>query len=140
MAMESALEARETHSLIGSDKVEGTAVYRSNGDKVGTIERVMIDKISGKVAYRQKISFHPLQGMCAGLAALRPRPDLRARSRCNFSGSRERGASSTGSDGREAERWVSAPSARRPATILSEPSKVGRAPACCAPASCAPFT
>jgi hypothetical protein len=51
MAMESALEARETHSLIGSDKVEGTAVYRSNGDKVGTIERVMIDKISGKVAY-----------------------------------------------------------------------------------------
>jgi hypothetical protein len=51
MAMESALETRETHSLIGSDKVEGTAVYRSNGDKVGTIERVMIDKISGKVAY-----------------------------------------------------------------------------------------
>lgn len=42
---------RETPSLIGSDKVEGTAVYRSNGDKVGTIERVMIDKINGKVAY-----------------------------------------------------------------------------------------
>jgi hypothetical protein len=42
---------RETASLIGSDKVEGTAVYRSNGEKVGTIERVMIDKISGKVAY-----------------------------------------------------------------------------------------
>jgi hypothetical protein len=41
----------ETPSLIGSDKVEGTAVYRSNGDKVGTVERVMIDKISGKVAY-----------------------------------------------------------------------------------------
>src|SRR6478672_2839247 len=45
------LEMRETHSLIGSDKVEGTAVYRSNGEKVGQIERVMIDKISGKVAY-----------------------------------------------------------------------------------------
>jgi hypothetical protein len=45
------LEARETHSLIGSDKVEGTAVYRSNGDKVGAIARVMIDKLSGKVAY-----------------------------------------------------------------------------------------
>jgi hypothetical protein len=29
----------ETHSLIASDKVEGTAVYRSNGDQVGTIER-----------------------------------------------------------------------------------------------------
>jgi hypothetical protein len=46
-----AAEARETTSLIGSDKVEGTNVYRSNGDKVGQIERVMIDKISGKVAY-----------------------------------------------------------------------------------------
>ena len=45
------LDSRETVSLIGSDKVEGTAVYRSNGDKVGKIERVMIDKIGGKVAF-----------------------------------------------------------------------------------------
>ncbi|GAA0530293.1 PRC-barrel domain-containing protein [Rhizomicrobium palustre] len=45
------LSARETAGLIGSDKVEGTAVYRSNGDRVGTIDRVMIDKLSGKVAY-----------------------------------------------------------------------------------------
>jgi hypothetical protein len=45
------LESRETHALIGSDKVEGTSVYRSNGDKVGHIERVMIDKLSGKVVY-----------------------------------------------------------------------------------------
>jgi hypothetical protein len=43
--------ARETARLIGSDKVEGTAVRHSNGDKLGTIERVMIDKRSGKVAY-----------------------------------------------------------------------------------------
>jgi sporulation protein YlmC with PRC-barrel domain len=45
------LDKRETASLIGSDKVEGTPVYRSNGDKVSTIERVMIDKLTGKVAY-----------------------------------------------------------------------------------------
>ena len=45
------LSARETAHLIASDKVEGTSVRRSNGDKVGTIERVMIDKRSGKVAY-----------------------------------------------------------------------------------------
>src|SRR5438067_8991806 len=44
-------ETRETGSLIGSDKVEGTNVYRSNGEKVGSIERVMIDKRSGQVAY-----------------------------------------------------------------------------------------
>jgi hypothetical protein len=42
---------RETHEMIASDKVEGTSVYRSNGDKVGYIERIMIDKRSGKAAY-----------------------------------------------------------------------------------------
>jgi PRC-barrel domain protein len=45
------LDQRETASLIGSDKVEGTPVYRSNGEPVGQIERVMIDKLTGKVAY-----------------------------------------------------------------------------------------
>ena len=39
------------HDLIGSDRVEGTDVYRSDGRKIGEIERVMIDKHSGKVAY-----------------------------------------------------------------------------------------
>src|ERR1700733_16087195 len=42
---------RETTHLISSDKVEGTTVRRSNGDKVGTIEHVMLDKLSGRVAY-----------------------------------------------------------------------------------------
>jgi hypothetical protein len=42
---------RETVSLIGSDKVEGTPVYGRDDNKIGTIQRVMIDKISGKVAY-----------------------------------------------------------------------------------------
>jgi hypothetical protein len=41
----------QPHSLIPSDRVEGTAVRRSNGEKVGEIKRVMIDKTSGKVAY-----------------------------------------------------------------------------------------
>jgi sporulation protein YlmC with PRC-barrel domain len=51
MATTSTLESRETSSLIGSDKVEGTAVYGSDNKKIGSIERVMLDKISGKVAY-----------------------------------------------------------------------------------------
>jgi sporulation protein YlmC with PRC-barrel domain len=51
VAVHSTLETRETDSLIASNKVEGTAVYRPNGDKVGRIERVMIDKETGKVAY-----------------------------------------------------------------------------------------
>jgi hypothetical protein len=44
-------DRRETTSLIGSDKVEGTAVYGADDQKIGSIQRVMIDKISGKVAY-----------------------------------------------------------------------------------------
>jgi PRC-barrel domain len=44
-------EARETGSLIGSDKVEGTAVYGANDAKIGSIERVIIDKKSGRVSY-----------------------------------------------------------------------------------------
>ena len=46
-----ATEARETGSLIGSDKVEGTAVYEADDTKIGSIERVMIDKVTGKVSY-----------------------------------------------------------------------------------------
>src|SRR5687768_4897789 len=41
----------ETSSLIGSDKVDGTTVYGADGQRIGEVERVMIDKISGKVAY-----------------------------------------------------------------------------------------
>jgi hypothetical protein len=44
-------DVRETGNLIGSDKVEGTAVYGANESKIGSIERVMIDKVSGKVSY-----------------------------------------------------------------------------------------
>jgi hypothetical protein len=46
-----ATEQRETGSLIGSDKVEGTAVYGADNEKIGSIERVMIEKQSGKVSY-----------------------------------------------------------------------------------------
>ena len=51
MAMNKELDKSEFGNLIGSDKVEGTAVFGVNDRKIGTIERVMIDKISGKVSY-----------------------------------------------------------------------------------------
>lgn len=41
----------ETPALISSDKVEGTAVYNPDGDKLGTVDSLMLDKRSGKVAY-----------------------------------------------------------------------------------------
>jgi sporulation protein YlmC with PRC-barrel domain len=42
---------KESYDVIAADKVEGTAVYNMNGDKIGTIRNVMIDKLSGKVVY-----------------------------------------------------------------------------------------
>ena len=59
-------DVRETHSLIASDKVEGTPVRRTSGDKVGTIERVMIEKRSGKVAYAV-MSFGGFMGLGRGI-------------------------------------------------------------------------
>lgn len=44
-------ETAEYGNLIGSDKVEGTAVYGANGESIGSIERVMIDKKTGKVSF-----------------------------------------------------------------------------------------
>jgi hypothetical protein len=49
--MQTDTSARQTHTLIASDRVEGTPVRRVGGEKIGTIERLMIDKLSGNVAY-----------------------------------------------------------------------------------------
>ena len=40
-----------SHKLISSRRVEGTAVYNKAGEKLGTIHSVMIEKVSGRVAY-----------------------------------------------------------------------------------------
>ena len=55
-------EVRETHDLIGSDKVDGTNVYGTDRQKIGYIERVMIGKTSGKVSYAV-LSFGGFLGM-----------------------------------------------------------------------------
>jgi hypothetical protein len=38
-------------TLIAAAQVEGTDVYNLKGDKLGTIDDVMIDKVSGKAIY-----------------------------------------------------------------------------------------
>jgi sporulation protein YlmC with PRC-barrel domain len=40
-----------TSTVISSDKVEGTSVYNAAGDKLGSIDDLMIDKLSGQVRY-----------------------------------------------------------------------------------------
>ena len=42
---------QDAHNLIAAADVSGTAVYGADDSTVGTIDRVMIDKRSGKVAY-----------------------------------------------------------------------------------------
>ena len=39
------------HPLIPSDRVEAASVYAPDGRKLGTIERLMLEKTTGKVAY-----------------------------------------------------------------------------------------
>lgn len=45
------LRTGETSHLIAADKVEGTRVYNTAGERLGSIDNIMIDKRSGKVAY-----------------------------------------------------------------------------------------
>ncbi len=39
------------HTLVPSDRVKGVPVYGSDGTKIGSIERLMLDKRTGLVAY-----------------------------------------------------------------------------------------
>lgn len=38
-------------ALVSSSDVVGTAVFSRDGDHIGSIDHVMIDKVSGKIAY-----------------------------------------------------------------------------------------
>ena len=46
-----AVDIDETNRLISSEKVAGTEVYNRNGDDLGTVHHLMIDKITGRVEY-----------------------------------------------------------------------------------------
>lgn len=45
------VNADETARLIASSKVEGTTVYNTEGERLGTIKNFMVDKVSGEVEY-----------------------------------------------------------------------------------------
>src|SRR6478736_5569198 len=63
------LEAHETHHLISSQRVDGTECYNRNGDHLGEVDHMMIDKFTGHVEYVVRSfggflgigeSYHPL--------------------------------------------------------------------------------
>jgi hypothetical protein len=51
MVTEQDLTQDETGLLIAADKVAGTSVYDTDGERIGSIADVMIDKGSGRIAY-----------------------------------------------------------------------------------------
>ena len=40
-----------SNDIISSERVEGTSVYNTAGDELGSIDDLMIDKVSGQVRY-----------------------------------------------------------------------------------------
>jgi len=50
------------HQLISSEDVEGTEVYDAAGKDIGKVDHLMIDKVSGSVAYAV-ISFGGFLGL-----------------------------------------------------------------------------
>ena len=56
------VEVDETDRLIASNKVEGTAVYNRQGERLGTVHHFMVDKYTGQVAYAV-MSFGGFLGM-----------------------------------------------------------------------------
>jgi len=50
-ASRTATDIESPHRLIASNRVEGTAVYNREGEKLGRIESFMVDKKSGQAEY-----------------------------------------------------------------------------------------
>jgi len=55
--------------MIGSDRVEGTNVYGADGEKIGSVERILIEKRSGR-ARDIEISVGSFLGMGGELHSL----------------------------------------------------------------------
>jgi sporulation protein YlmC with PRC-barrel domain len=51
MAQQAGAGVMTGNPLIESDRVEGTYVYDPDGKNIGSIKRLMIEKLSGRVAY-----------------------------------------------------------------------------------------
>ncbi|TGX52149.1 PRC-barrel domain containing protein [Sphingomonas gei] len=51
IANDAEIATDETATLIASNKVEGTAVYNDDGEKLGSIYNFMVDKVSGQAEY-----------------------------------------------------------------------------------------
>lgn len=62
METDTSTATQSAHRLIASNRVEGTVVYNREGEKLGRIEKFMVDKKSGQAEYAV-LSFGGLFGM-----------------------------------------------------------------------------
>ena len=51
MPPQSEVATDETHNLIAADKVVGTGVYNRQGEHLGSVYGLMLNKLNGQVAY-----------------------------------------------------------------------------------------
>src|SRR5687767_13106155 len=51
LVWEASNETVPFHPVIESDRVEGTGVFNQQGRQIGTIKRLLIEKVSGRVLY-----------------------------------------------------------------------------------------
>lgn len=52
----STTEKAKPAGLIGSERVEGTPVFRLGGKRIGTIKRLILDKQRGTISYAPKVA------------------------------------------------------------------------------------
>lgn len=58
------MNATRNSPLIESDRVEGTTVYAMGGERVGTVRRMLIEKVGGRVVYAV-VAFEALADVAA---------------------------------------------------------------------------
>jgi hypothetical protein len=71
-----AKETAMTHTLVASDRVEAAPVFGRDGQKIGTIERLMLDKMTGIVAYARELR-RISKGSHASLSGAMEFPEIR---------------------------------------------------------------
>ena len=64
-----ALPIDEVERVVATDRIDGSAVYSRTGNSLGTVECLMIDKVSGKIAYAV-IAIAAVGGECSRRQAL----------------------------------------------------------------------
>jgi sporulation protein YlmC with PRC-barrel domain len=45
------MTVRKTHSLIATNHINGSTILSDSGEKIGTVDHLVLDAVNGKIAY-----------------------------------------------------------------------------------------